>query len=208
MGWLRDAHFAVILCGHEHQSRSTTDLRTNQHVLATGSYGLDAATLMNRYHGIPRRESNKYQIILINPEGYSEIVFRKLREPGSPKSDWIEDDDDGPPRISIRFRRPRLDIITPGSFEQQVHLDISPPVLPEGGTRWALALKLVVPDSLRAGIRRVTYTIGNQEWRVQRREDDFATNVEIDSLDKEVQITIETECGVPTMLTREIPPPQ
>lgn len=206
--WLREAGFYVVLCGHEHRQSARADLRTKQAVFATGSYGLDEEGLRTRYLGHERRESNRYQIVLLDPEGNSEFLLRKLRIPGSVESDWVEDTDGGSSRFPVHLTRYKIEEILGLSRAQPVFLFVSHP-FEIRRQRWVVSLSLGgVPDSLKA-ISSVTYSVGGVPTRVCRNRDvGFRTDVEVDSISKaQVKVELTLEGGEKQTVTRNIPPP-
>ena len=205
--WLRKAGFSVILSGHEHQAKTIVDLRLGDQVLVTGSYGLNAEELMNRYHGSPRIESNKYQIVLVNPEGTSEILLRKLRDPGAVHADWVPDNDDGIARIPIPLRRSQLCTAGPDSLERQVSLLISHPVLLPVVNRWVVSMSIGVPERRLKSIKSVTYEVCGQSTCRENRADRFFGDSEIDDLQCHVEAHIATEDEGSITISSEIPPP-
>ncbi len=91
MEMMKKAGIKAVLCGHEHRSRSMMDLAKGLPVLVTGSYGLNAQALLNRYGTSYKAESNKYQILVLGDNGSCKIRLRKLAISGNLDSPWEED---------------------------------------------------------------------------------------------------------------------
>jgi len=208
MDWLRDAGFCVVLCGHEHQQRSVLDLRSNYSVFAAGSYGLNLKGLRSRYHGEERYESNRYEIVLADPEGSSEFLLRKLRIPGSLDSEWVEDTDYGPATFPFHLRRPQIDEPSGPSVWPPVNLFVSHPYQLGARQRWVVSLSLGgALDSLNA-ISSVTYRVGDVTKVRENREVGFRTDVEVQSISQaQVEAELRQENGQVQTVTRYIPSP-
>jgi hypothetical protein len=177
LGWLRHAGFSVILCGHEHRQRSSSDLRTQYQVLATGSYGLNRSELLRVNRSADRVETNRYQLILLDPEGQSEFMLRKLQWPGMVESDWIDDDDDGPSEFPVHLRRPLLESELQGSgFAEVAAMMGRPCVLLTGSL--VMSVSLVGPRAALASIRSVSYEIGAHRRTTTNKGERFGAMLE------------------------------
>ncbi|MBN1982249.1 MAG: metallophosphoesterase [Chitinivibrionales bacterium] len=102
--YLESQGFKVVLCGHEHQVRASSDLRRGNQIFVTGSFGLNAEKLRFKYYKSTKNESNKYQILLVNNTADSQVLLRTLEQPGVPDSRWVDDGKDS--RFSVYLHRP------------------------------------------------------------------------------------------------------
>lgn len=200
---LRAEGFGVILCGHEHQARATDDLRAGIQIYATGSFGLDAVALRRRYGGRAVVETNRYQIFRVDPEGTTEVVFRRLRDPGAVVAPWVSDFTE-PASVGVNLRRPQLENHDPNSIRSSARLCISHPFPLPDGKEWVVAVRLLVDESRAQSIRTVTYEVGGRSFHVRDRSDGFMRDMVLGEPAGTITATVECENRVQT-LSAEIP---
>ena len=206
--WLTEAGFGVVLCGHEHQTKCLGELRTGYRVLATGSYGLNATSLVHRYSGAARADSNKYQILLVQKDETSSLLFRRLRTPGGFDDSWGPDDSDGGAAIYLRLPRRYLG----GTSEQerltqQANLLVAGPSRMRSG-RLMITMSLRAPRDTLGMINVVSYRVGDRGPLIEsrNREDGFLRDEEVVSGNSIcVQAWFETDLGRLGPLVVEIP---
>jgi 3',5'-cyclic AMP phosphodiesterase CpdA len=206
MEWLHESGFSVVLCGHEHHARCTSDLRNDCHILVTGTYGLGVKGLTNSYGGSSRIVSNKYQIILVQPDGISEVCLRELKEPGIQDSEWQEDRTGGKSRVPLHFHRPKVDKAEIGvSPHLSVSLVAGDLVHFRERSGAVVAVKIVAPKGAISGISAVTYQWQGHVVTKRNDSDNFCAELEIDpSGDRKIVANIDKTDGSPLVRTTEV----
>ena len=117
--WLEMDHgFDIVLCGHEHTSRSSRSVGENFSVLVTGSFGLCYNELIKRYEEGQRLTTNKYQIILVGPNRQLKFLYRKLNREdlAYPLGKWVEDKSSGRCFDKINLQQREVGIEYPKEF--------------------------------------------------------------------------------------------
>jgi 3',5'-cyclic AMP phosphodiesterase CpdA len=202
--WLQRVGLLTMLCGHEHQARSTLNLRTGNTVFVTGSFGLNVEGLLKRYGGQTVLESNKYQILLIYPGEESQMLFRRLRNAGDPESDWEKDGNgEYSSNIFFRFLRRSPSGIKDDSLIGQINPWVTKPV--PAGNRWFIAVGVQIPSQLLAWIQSVSYTIDGRVFNSMDSANEFSIEAPISQLDSSIDIKIAIENAESIALGVSIP---
>lgn len=166
--WLRKQGFGTVLCGHEHTPSRSSDIHGNFKVLVTGCFGLSLKELMEGKEKWQRAETNKYEIILINPEGRSKILYRRLNTSDygadAPMGKWEEDLSDGTPSDEVVLWRPQMEGTGTESIAElpEVELVIREPVeLPpvNTGKSWLVAMSIQPKRGTLNDIKSVIYRV-------------------------------------------------
>lgn len=185
--WLHEAGFGVCLCGHEHRP-TELDIRYEDIDLSvTGSFGLNEKTL-------PRSgaRTNKYRILLINPEGESKILLRELNPPG--KVDGIWQADSVCESILVRFRRPHLPRVDPDTLKSSIKIKSSRPVEVRDG-RFVVSMQLKCKEEYLRCINSVLYRPGNHCVYADNRESYFLADDILEEVPQHLYTSIESTSG-------------
>jgi len=162
--WLRDQRFGVVLCGHEHTTDRSSSLSGDFKILVTGSFGLCQRELNVGYEEGRRPETNRYQIILINPAGKSKVVYRRLNRTDStfPMGVWEEDRSSGEPFDRIELRRDENMMQEQPDLDATIAVDIGDPVefiSKDRVRQYIVALKVRQTTTLPFRIEYVEYKV-------------------------------------------------
>jgi hypothetical protein len=154
--YLAIGDFQLSLCGHEHQQGAHSDLRTGHQVFCTGSYGLDAAALHQRYIGDSSRTSNRYEMLLLHDDRLTiRCMLRKLEQPGGLDARWTRDDDYGPDEFPVMPREP---YVSDGKDPREIAVNFGNPVPhPHRPDVFIFSVALAGPEDAMRELRAVEY---------------------------------------------------
>jgi len=124
--FLRGQGFGTVLCGHEHTPDRSSDLDGTFKILVTGSFGLSTEELMKGKDILQRAETNKYEIILVNPEGDSKILYRRLNttDYDVPMGRWEQDLSGGTSSDKVVLWSPRISDAEIGNIGEQPEVEL------------------------------------------------------------------------------------
>jgi 3',5'-cyclic AMP phosphodiesterase CpdA len=171
--------FSVVICGHEHRASAYyCDMNTGQHTFTMGTFGANNKQLVNVY-GKNHKETNRYGILFIQPEGKSCLKVRKLSPPASPKGVWDEDREKS--EDSIVLKRSQLPSVDFEKYKKRIEFRLGKPKkLPDGKT--LLSICLDCGPNIRNIISSITYKVDEKEVMAQIREYYFMADLIINPL--------------------------
>lgn len=170
--WLKDAGFSIAMCGHEHTKESSSSISGHFKILITGSFGLCREKLEKGYKEDRRPETNKYQILLLNLDGESKLLYRRLNRSDTsyPLGKWEEDRSSGRSFDKVDLRQSDIPTYKQADLDLATIVDIGNPVesvSKEGRKRWIVALKINETTPILSRIKSVRYKIepGGDEFK-------------------------------------------
>lgn len=198
--WLQNDGFSLFICGHEHKPTAVQQLGAASTTLVTGTYGLTAAKLNERYRGaglVP----NTYQMLLLDPEGESRLLLRELEVAGSSDSAWK-----GSSKVAeapVVTRRPRIQAHKQRA--DKVHLCLSDHVLLDE-EMMVLAFRLDEPEDQLDVVNSVTYTVNGTKLARNRNRDSHFLADFLFQKRQHVSVTAEIVTEMGSVVRTEIKP--
>lgn len=201
---LGKAGFRVVLCGHEHQHQAVDDLRTGWQILSTGSFGLNQRELVNEYHTEVRAESNRYQVVLVDPEASSLVLFRKLQPGRLDDSEWTEDDDCERSQVRLQLHRPQLP--APPLRVKLLAVRNGRPVGYARRRAWVISVLLEGPCEVLHAVRKVTYMVGDHSATSSAQSECFRAELDLVEIGSfAVDVDLEYSDGQRERITGVVP---